>query len=620
MKLKIWDSIDPPNNEEGTLVYTWDGYSEYGNIHSLFKYLDANDDSIRKAYLSWIFDLGETKIFGKKIVEHFAFNDGFSYWWMTLFVEKSPWTQPSIMQALRVFAVEKIIAELNPTSIELTSSNKNLIKVLKGLCQKKQIKISFSKPNIKEKVTISSKSIFKKTPLIFQSLFTLVRYFYQRWPLKKARNERWITDTESIFICSYFYNLEATDICNGNFYSKQWGILPDLFKKKGLSENWLQIYYPYNEVPNVYKANEIINKFNQNPSKNGIHAFTDSFLSLSIFFKVIVKYFVQVFRTARLITVKNAFIPKDVEFSLWPLMKKDWYQTMIGPLAINNLVSLELFDVALSSIPHQKKGLYLYENLSWETGFIHSWKKHGHGKLLAVAHATIRYWDLRYFYDPRVLNNDSKFKLPFPEIVALNGKVAVDSFLNAGFNKDKIVEAEAIRYLNIGVKKVKHLIDEKSDSLLKILILGDYIPFGTISMLKMIEKSKASISNLLEFSIKPHPNYPVKPEDFPSLRLSVVNDQLHKILPSYDIAISSNMTSASVDACLAGIPVIILLDYSELNFSPLRGNPNVYFVIDEQGIASAINNIMKNENKNSTINDFFFLDSDLPRWASILES
>lgn len=617
MKLKIWDSIDPPINEEGTLVYTWDGYLEYGNIHSLFKYLDANDDSIRKAYLSWIFELGETKIFDKKIVEHFAFKDGFSYWWMTLFVEKSPWTQPSIMQALRVFALEKIITELNPTSIELTSSNKNLITVLKGLCQKKQIKMSFSKPNIKKKVTVNFKTIFKKTPLIFQSLFTIIRYFYERWPLKKICNESFITDTESIFICSYFYNLEANNLRNGNFYSKQWGILPDLFKKKGLSENWLQIYYPINEVPNVQKANEIIKKFNQNSGKNGNHVFTDSFLSLSIFFKVIVKYFVQVYRTARLITVKDAFIPKDVEFSLWPLMKKDWYQTMIGPLAINNLVSLELFDVALSSISPQKKGLYLYENLSWETAFIHSWKKHGHGKLIGVAHATIRYWDLRYFYDPRALNHNSEFTLPHPERVALNGKVAVESFLKAGYNKEKIIEAEALRYLNIVVKKGKQINNVKSDSPLKILILGDYIPYGTISMLKIIEKSIAKISNLVEFSIKPHPNYPVKREDFPSMELSVVNDQLHTILHTYDIAISSNMTSASVDACLAGLPVIILLENSELNFSPLRGNPNVYFVVDEQGIENAINDIMKNEN--IAISNFFFLDSELPRWASILD-
>jgi surface carbohydrate biosynthesis protein (TIGR04326 family) len=485
------------------------------------------------------------------------------------------------------------------------------------LCQKKKIKISFSTPKSKEKVTINIKGIFKKTPLIFQSMFTLVRYFYEKWPLKKENYNRWISDSESIFICSYFYNLEATDLSNGNFYSKQWGILPDLFKKKGLSENWLQIYYPNNEVPNVDKANEIINQFNQNPGKNGKHAFTDSFLSLSVFFKVIVKYFFQVFRTLKLVTVKNAFIPKGVEFSLWPLMKKDWYQTMIGPLAINNLISLELFDVALSCIPSQKKGLYLYENLSWETAFIHSWKKHGHGKLIGVAHATIRYWDFRYFYDPRALNHDAKFTLPLPEKVALNGKVAVDSFLKADYNKDKIIEAEALRYLNIFDKKPKQIHNEKSNSPLRILILGDYTPSGTINMLKIIEKYIAKISNLIEFSIKPHPNYAVKREDYPSLELSVVNDQLHMILPTYDIAISSNMTSASVDACLAGLPVIILLENSELNFSPLRGNPNVYFVGDEQGIANAINDIMKNENV--AINDFFFLDPDLPRWSSILD-
>ncbi len=37
-----------------------------------------------------------------------------------------------------------------------------------------------------------------------------------------------------------------------------------------------------------------------------------------------------------------------------------------------------------------------------------------------------------------------------------------------------------------------------------------------------------------------------------------------------DTAYSSNMTSAAVDACLIGLPVVMLGEM-ELNFSPLRG-------------------------------------------------
>src|SRR3990172_153193 len=119
---------------------------------------------------------------------------------------------------------------------------------------------------------------------------------------------------------------------------------------------------------------------------------------------------------------------------------------MQGPVAISNLLWIELFDVALRDLPHQKKGLYLCENQAWERAFIHAWRKYGHGQLIAVAHSTVRFWDLRYFIDPRTPRSQDPYPMPQADLMALNGKAARDAYLSVDRPKETIVECEALRY------------------------------------------------------------------------------------------------------------------------------------------------------------------------------
>jgi surface carbohydrate biosynthesis protein (TIGR04326 family) len=107
--------------------------------------------------------------------------------------------------------------------------------------------------------------------------------------------------------------------------------------------------------------------------------------------------------------------------SLWPLLQTDWETSMRGAAALINLLWIELFDRALCDAPRQDKGFYLCENQGWERAFIHAWRKHGHGELIAVPHATVRFWDLRYFTDPRTFGTLGAGELPQPDYVALNG-------------------------------------------------------------------------------------------------------------------------------------------------------------------------------------------------------
>jgi surface carbohydrate biosynthesis protein (TIGR04326 family) len=619
--LNIWDSQDqPPTACDDEIVYTWNGYSENGNTRSLFKFIENNDDLIRSKYLAWVYELGAYKIKNKKVSDYFSFNDGFSYWWMTLFVEKSPWTQPSIIDAIRLFALNEIINKEKPEIIHLVSANHNLHQIIKGICKQSVINYNWVKSPKIIPASFGLKNIYHILPLPVQSFFEIFRYLYKRWPLRKMGKMHWESGEKSIFFCSYFFSLDTRKLSEGHFYSRQWEELPSLINRMGLSQNWLQIFYAHAGVPNSSRAVEITEILNKQNEINGVHTFVDSFLSIHIFFKVLVKYFKLQIAKMKLRQIKNAFIPFGTHFSLWPIMKNDWHRTISSPLAINNLFFLELFDKALSTIPKQPKGVYLFENLSWESAFIHKWRKYGHGKLIAVAHSTVRYWDTRYFFDPRAINAKLDNPLPQADFYALNGNAAIDNFINAGFPKEKIVSCEALRYLNFNEIVIQNNKIKLTEDSLRIIILGDYMPAGTNNMLKLISKAISSFSRDVSLSIKPHPNYQIDPNDFPNLNLTVVNNQLYSILPNYDIAISSNMTSASVDAALAGLPVIIVLEDVELNFSPLRGNSNVFFVSHFWEIAEVINKFDKGLKVSIGLNNFFFLDPELPRWKKILES
>ena len=120
------------------------------------------------------------------------------------------------------------------------------------------------------------------------------------------------------------------------------------------------------------------------------------------------------------------------------------------------------------------------------------------------------------------------------------------------------------------------------------------------------------------YTMKPHPYYLVDPEDYPSLNLKVVTDHLGEILGDFDVAYSTNKTSAAVDAYIAGLQVVVMLDNTDLNFSPLRGQLDVRFVSTPEELAEALQMAHQNTVDKTDNNDFFFLDPELPRWQKLL--
>ena len=618
--LTLWDSTaDPPGSAD--LVYRWNGYAETDSVHSLLRYVETHGERLRRKYVAWVHDLGESRIDGQRLVDGLALKDGLSYWWMTLFVEKSPWKTPSIMDAIRLLALEEIVVQEKPRRFRLVSASRNLHEVLRGLCQSLEIAYEWQRPTDRPQRPLNLRRLYHALPASMQAWLQFGRYLWERWPLRGAEKSGWFPGDRSLFVCSYFVHMVPEEAAEGHFHSRYWEDLHGLMGRLGLSGNWLQHYYPHDAAPNPGVAMEWVRRFNQKRQQEGFHTFLDAYLSGRVVLRVLKRWLKLNLLSRRLGKMEHAFRPQGSKFSLWPLMRGDWYASMRGPVAILNLLWIELFERALRDLPHQKKGLYLCENQGWERALIHAWRKHGHGQLIAVAHGTNRrFWDLRYFTDSRTVRSSDPHPLPQADFVALNSRTAIDDYLSADYPKEAIVECEALRYAYLNDLQARHPARKGEHDATRVLILGDYKPASTIKMLHLLEAAVSHRSVAGTYTVKPHPNFMINAADYPSLHLKVVRTALGEILHDFDVAYSSNVTSAAVDAYLAGLPVVVMLEEMELNFSPLRGQPGVRFVSTAEELLQALQAAGQEVAAIPDRDEFLFLDPELPRWEKVLRT
>ena len=186
------------------------------------------------------------------------------------------------------------------------------------------------------------------------------------------------------------------------------------------------------------------------------------------------------------------------------------------------------------------------------------------------------------------------------------------------YPKKGLIECEALRYPHLKDLWDRRLPSGLREEVIKVLILGDYVHLSNVKMLKMLETAAFNKFALTSYTVKPHPNTMINIEDYPSLDFNIVITPLGEMLNDYDIVYSSNLTSAAVDAYLSGLPVVVMLDDSELNLSPLRGRSGVRFVSSPEELAAALQAQNNDVYKRPDLNNFFFLDPELPRWSQLL--
>lgn len=620
----VWDLKDAPEETKEDIL-CWQSYAQGSTIASIPRYLESNADRLRAKYVAFSCDLGESIINGKRVVEHLDAGDGFSYWWMNKLSENSPFKSSRIYDCLRLMALEEILLEKKPSTLTLDSSDRDLAQAIKRLCLNLQVDFVWRKvPTTHQKWTL--RRLYEILPYPIQGLISL-RHLAIRWPLRRLQNPLWFAGDNAIFMCSYFFNLDSASCSAGKFYARQWEALPRYLQDSGKRANWIHHFLLSPGMPDVKTSLSWMEQFNRDAQKQGCHAFLETYLSWKIIFRVFKNWLWLNVVYWRLRQISDAFNPKGSAVWLWPLLRDDWQTSLKGTTSISNCLCVELFDAALKDIPHQNLGLYLWENQGWECALLRAWRKHGHGKIIGVPHSTIPFWYLNIFDDPRIIASGQDCTKPLPDYLAINGPMAWKALVKGSYPVDRLLEVEALRFqylISHGSAQSKKTggrtvsVDTSENNRRKaVLILGDFTAKQTLKMLRCIEAALHLTGVEISLTLKPHPACQIAKEDYPALSFELTNKPLAEIMQDFDLAFSSNTTSAGLDAFLSGLPVVVFLDDDDFNHSPLRGMDGVRFVGTAEEMAASLQSAGHSAAA-PAIENFFWLDSQLPRWHRVL--
>jgi surface carbohydrate biosynthesis protein (TIGR04326 family) len=617
--LLVLDSNEKFSQQNDIVYWNNNQSSNSKKIFSIPKLVEKNADLLRSKYLLLIYDLGQSKSKNKRILDVLEIRPGLSYWWMTLLNEKSNLAKsPQIDNIIKLMAFKDFLVENKYKHFVLSSSDKQLARSM--LIMSDQLKIKFVWKQIKQKKSKNNLlyRIYKFLPYVIQGLIWLLRYLVSYWRFRGLGVNEWKNSQAKLTFVSYLFNLDKDSMDKHSFNSNYWTVLPKVMKKKQIETNWLHIYDRSSLLPDVRSAVAVIKGFNKSKKGHQVHTTIHSFISIQIVVSVIKDWF-KLIKLEKLIAE-----PLKSESSIyWPLMERDLSNSLLGPIAVSNLLNLHLFEKAIFDLPKQEKGAYLQENHAWEFAFIYFWRAAGHKpNLFGIPHTVIRFWDLRYYFASKHydINNRDFMALPLPDLVCVNGQMAKEMYLKSGYPQNQLVEVEALRYLHlidaVEHKKINHnkLINNK------ILVLGDYVKENTDQQMQLLNeavKNNSTKNNL--YIVKPHPACPIVKKDYSEINMNITNDPISTIIKDCSLVYVSSMTSASVDAFCLGKPIVSVFDPKSLNLSPLKGIDGVTFISTSQELEKVLGEIDQIKITNNKERQFFYLDYKIPRWRELLD-
>lgn len=615
--LLIWDSDRQAPKGEAHIV-NWNGYGESAGVTSLLRYVEEHAEEIRSRYLAWVDELGESEISGRRIVDRMSVGStDFSFWWMSSIVEKSFWNSPTMANVVRLLAIDELVSTFNPSRVTVVSDQREVRRAVKRLCKRRKLLYSCDRSRKERRSVMSHRWLGCFVPRPARALRALVDYAVVSRPLRGQRPRRWDDSPNSLFFLSCFGHLTPKEAAAGRFDSRYWDGLYEIFRDSGTPTNWLQYFVTSSDVPDLATAGRWLARIDANPEDQGNHALVSAYFSTKLIQRILGRWFRLVVISYRLRWLGRPGFGPDLHEVLWPVVRSEWLDDLRGARSMHHQLWLAVFEEACADLPYQWRGIYLYEGASWERAFVHAWRSAGHGELIGVPHATIRFWDLRYYIHQNTRERGGINSLPEPDRLVRNNLTARAAFDAVNYPEERTIDCESLRYAHLsGLEGVEHSIH--FGERLEVLILGEVRATAMSKMLGMLAETVPLLGFEVRFCLKAHPNSPVCVDDHPSLSLRLVDGTLSDLVADFDVAYSSNGTSAGVDVFLSGLPVLVWLDEDDLNLSDLRGVPEVQFVGTPEDLAESLHKVRRREVGALPVPEFFVLDAELTRWRALL--
>ena len=612
----IWDddSVAAPEGDWTTVL--WCTFPT-GAAHeiSIPQVVEEHAGELRARFLAWVYELGETRVAAKSVVDHLELRPGFSYWWMTLLSHTPNYYEAAfVTDVIKCLAFEGLgLVSAGPRLVRLHTRNPMLRALMQQYCRVRGLEFQ-THPSPAMASPSARPSGFRQT---------LARLF--SWISAAAGSARGNGEPRAsgmrsaICVFDMLVHLRKEALEQGTFQSQYWTTLNAVLAAGRTPTTWVHTFFRHPDVPSVQDARRLVERFNASGPPTERHLLVDR-LTVPIFLSAARSYGRLCAAALRLRGIRTAFTPEGSRFDFWPLFRRTWRASLTGRSAVRNCLTLAMYERLLSALPHQATGVYIKENQPWEMALLHAWRSAGHGRIIGAPHSTVRFWDLRYFYDPRSYGQHGTHAVPTPDSVAVNGPAARAAYVAGGYPASQLVDVEALRFLHVAAAgSSRSEVVPRSE--LRVLICGDNTPESNARMLGIVQDAARCLQRKTHFTFKPHKAAPLQSALPGSLHFEVRDGDLAQMLRECDIVLTGSLTSAAVDAYCLGKPVASLLDGRSLNGSPLRGLPGVGQFASARELVAILASAGADAARLASVaaEPYFWLDLALPRWRALLE-
>ncbi len=615
----LWDLPEPPPASEGA-VALWQQFLPDGAreaLYSLPQEVHKDRDRLRAAYLAWLYEVGQRPRRGRSLRDRLQIRPGLSYWWMTIPADFSLEPDSPAYRAVRLMAFAALADRLGARTISVATRDRWLTRAVTDWAEATGRTMTSARDAGDEHASHDRRvgglrqALYRAVPPVAAArvLASMLR------APKHGGRRAGRSEIGGITFIDYLAHLGPSARRDGQFQSNYWGPLVPLLEELDDPISWLHISGEF-ATPAVVRADEkVVAAFNDSHSRQ-VHDLLHSHLTWGVAARSCLDYARIVALGLRAGDRHRLFDDESTRLSLWPVFREAYRDQFYGRTAMLNAFWINLLEAAVSALPHQRLGVYLFENQPWELALQHAWRQAGHGELIGVAHTTALFWSTRLFKDPRdEWATEGTNPMPWPDRVAVNGPAMRAICLTAGYPGDRIVDVEALRYFGL----LSTGRTQSASGVLRVVVFGEYSAAADRHLVHVVEGALDLVRIPIDVALRPHPaTEGTSTGRDPRIRIDQ-RPTVADALAATDAAVCGPLSSVAVEAALQGHPVILIADASVFMTSPAEAIPGVAFTLTADGLAAALAAATSDgTHVGPPVDLVFHLDGRLARWQTLV--
>ena len=482
------------------------------NYHNYFKSISSN--------------LNDITSHNYKFINNFKINKTFLWYSNNLF-ERNINKGSLINNFLISTYINKLLSQ-NIKILIIECNSKDILMYLRNL-----------NPNIKLKIK-NKFNIFKfyNSFYLLRSIIFFFKIFYTKIKVKNDKSYiPSLKQSNNLIFVPYENQMNNAKIYKSNQLGSFMEELLKIHKSK-------MTYIHYLPSLNVKYNNDLFSFLNSSNKDNKYHlnleilSYYDIFLSLYYLFKF---YISKIKYTKQ---IKSYLVKQNKEY-LYYLLKNDLLNIFSGPILLQNIIDIIIFNKINKIIKDNCRIFYIFENQFWEKNLLQVLKSKNNRNITGVQNTPPKLWDSSLYldYGSKLIN-----RLIFPNFILYSSNIYLDLISISNKNLyPKLIYVESTRYHFL---KFKKNIGTKNN----ILIMGD----GNSSNNLILNNFVKSVFNMHDFNFtyRKHPYINkdkfILPNSLNQIDIDLINNKF---------AIISNSSNSYIEIIYSNsIPLVLNTD------------------------------------------------------------